>query len=86
MRIKRGRKEDEQMYGEERDGEKEGEREIERETAKDRKERGGGGREKQREREREREREMHVASYLAWNSFVHSECDIFSMESQRQCV
>jgi hypothetical protein len=44
-----------------------------------------GDERKKRER-KEGERELHVASYLAWNSFVHSECDIFSMESQRQCV
>ena len=82
--IKRGRKE-----GEERDGEKRGReqemREIERDSKREGKG-GGGRREKHMERNTERKREMHVASYLAWNSFVHSECDIFSMESQRQCV
>ena len=58
-------------------------REIERDSKREGKGKGGGW---EGRREKHMEREMHVASYLAWNSFVHSECEIFSMESQRQCV
>ena len=51
------------------------------------KERKGMREDRRRGRRKEGEgRERDVVSYLAWNSFVHRECDMFSMESQRQCV